>query len=390
MNNMNRDIVIFTGAGFSRSAGLPTMAEFGVESHLDHEGLVKHALSERDSSMFRHAAPMLVDTAETFEKFQKFLKCSFTLKSSDISNLETVFCIAEALLESGQKNINLDDRSYSMKQLIINIKMWLWKIYQQLPILNPSRKTDYQVYDQFFKLVTSKEIAKRITVISTNYDILYEYLSWKHGSACAYPICWNNQFIAGHGTKSYICQGNDSTKKTIICKLHGSVNFFEDNSKADGVLYISSDIGDHNPIGKSGPWLNKPALMAVDAIWNIREKYGEGITPSIIPPSYAKLARRPWLRALWNTALEALSKAKAIIFLGYSIPDSDGFMRALIHGAMANRINDKLPAVYVVDPCIKTHKRYESIFKKTKIGFEPQDFSTAIQSGLKRLFCELA
>ncbi|MBI4843899.1 MAG: SIR2 family protein [Nitrospirae bacterium] len=389
MANSNRDIIFFIGAGFSRNAGLPMMSEFGTEAKKDHYGLAKHASADRESGLFRHAAPMLVEAAETFELFQVFMQRAYTLKNIDINNLETVFSIAEVLVESGQRNVYLNGQVYLMNQLVNDIQLWLWKIYQQLPILNLARKTDGELYNRFFELVASAKIAHRITVLSTNYDIVYEYLAWKHEIPCAYPITWDKQFGAGHGSAPYIWQNDSCDDKTIVCKLHGGVNFFEDSSMEDGKLFVASDLGDKNQIGKSGVWEEKPAILAVDAIWNIRKKYGNGFTPTIIPPSYAKLSRRPWLRTLWNTALEALKNAKTIIFIGYSIPDSDGFMRALIHGAMAQKTHDTLPSVYVVDPCEETHKRYKAIFNTSLKGLEPQNLESAIINGLPDILKKL-
>jgi hypothetical protein len=65
-------------------------------------------------------------------------------------------------------------------------------------------------------------------------------------------------------------------------------------------------------------------------------------------------------------------------------------MRALIHGAMAQRNCDVLPAVYVVDPCEETHKRYEAIFNSSLKGLEPQGLKSAITSTLPDIFNGLA
>ena len=384
-----RDIVLFIGAGFSKEAGLPVMTEFGSEARKDHKGLARHLSADEDSKEFRHAARLLVDAATTFEHFQELLRKAYTLKDLDINNIETVFGIAEVLGESDQRNVCLDGQPYSIDQLVIDIQLWLWKVYQQLPLLNPNQKTAREVYDRFFERLTPPQIARRLSVLTTNCDILFEYFSWKHGRSCAYPIFWDKTFAAGHGCEPYVFQADGAEDKAIVCKLHGSVNFFENRSAADNLLYVSADLGDKNRIGKSGVWEQKPALMAVDAIWNIRKKYGDGFTPTIIPPSYAKLGRRTWLRKLWKEAFEALKNANIIIFIGYSIPDSDGFMRSLVHGAMSQRSCDLLPSVYVVDPCGKVHVRYWEIFGSSLKGFKPQDLKTAINGELSDLFDEL-
>jgi hypothetical protein len=384
-----RDIVFFLGAGFSNNAGLPVMSQFGSASVADYKGLLPHALAPRGSSQFRNAAPMLVEAAEVFQQFQRVCERAGTLSGSDIENLETVFCVAEVLSECGQTRINLGNQPFATDVLIEEIQLWLWKIYQQCPLLNPKRETNENVYNQFFTFLKELRIVDRLTVVTTNYDLTYEYLSWKHGMPCVYHWPDTKSFKAGHGSQQYLYDDErEHPDKTVICKLHGSVNYFQDRSKGEqSSLFVASDLGDETPIGKSGVWKEKPALFAVDAIWNIRKKYGEAFTPVIVPPTYAKLTQQPWLREIWNRAFHALTNAEKIIFIGYSMPDSDGFMRALVHGALAVRGSDRPPKVYVIDKCEDTHKRYKNLFGSIYKPVPTQDFGAATEGTIKKILC---
>ncbi len=384
MTTPDRDIVFFVGAGFSKEAGLPVMSEFGTESAKDRDGLAKHV--SPDTPNHRYAAKMLLDAASTFYGFQTLCKKSSILNKNDYENLETLFCIAEALDESGQKHIEIEGEPRTLSSVVSDFQLWIWKAHQQFPIFNSDRPGNREPYDSFFKLLKSKSLTERITVLSTNYDIVYEYLSWEHNIPCEYPISWNSGFSAGHGSKTYIHQ-RGSNQGAVVCKLHGSINFFEDHEQKDNhdKLFVAADLGDAQPIGKSGVWQEKPAILAVDAIWNIRERYGAEFTPAIIPPSYAKLGRKKCLTDIWNTALEALKKAKLIIFLGYSMPESDGFMRALLHGAMALREGNSPLEVYLVDPCIEVHQRYQRFFGQYIKDIKPQGFAEATTGELKNI-----
>ncbi len=386
-----RDIVLFLGAGFSSDAGLPIMSKFGEESEKEYKGLLKHTSPESHS--FRNAAPLLREAGLTFQHFQEFCKRASTLSCDDVNNLETVFCIAEALRESGCSELNLESQRYEINVLIRQIQLWLWKIYQQCPVMNPERNRDKKVneetYKRFFPII--KNDCKRITVISTNYDLVYEYLSWTHDMRCFYPF--NNDkkvkaIEAGCGSEKYICQNENEHPSTIImCKLHGSVNYFQNVCKDEtDDLFVTCDISDGNPIGKSKIKRNVPAIFAVDAIWDIRKKYGETFTPAIIPPTYAKLARKSWLVEIWNSAFNALKNAKKIVFIGYSMPESDGFMRSLIHGAMASRNCKTLPEIYVIDPCKKVFEEYKGFFKEMFKSEKPECFNCAVKGTLEKLF----
>jgi len=359
-----RDIVIFLGAGFSFDAGLPVMADFGPQSRVDFCQLEEHA-----SKNEKFAAEMLVDAAKVFYAFQDVCRRSPTLTQEDVENLETVFCIAEAMKEAKLKPIILPDKAYMPDELIEKIQMWLWKIYQQCPLMNDKRKnTRKETYKDFFGLLSDLCIWKRTTVISTNYDLIFEYMSWENHTQCAYPFKNLSGGIdiisAGYGSIPYVGVNQYSPDvDVVLCKLHGSVNYFEDLSNIDDPkLFVARDLGDNRPIGKSYNFQNKPAIFAVDAIWKIRQDYGQSMTPAIIPPTYAKLAGKEWLKEVWKHALEAIGTANTILFIGYSMPPTDGFMHALIHAAFATRKRINSPNIFVVDPNPQVHQNYSKLF----------------------------
>jgi len=317
----DREIVLFLGAGFSSSAELPLMKEFGEKAKIENFYLLKHAQADRNSREYRYAAPMLVDSAFVFKKFQEICMRSNTLSDDEIKNLETIFCIAEILKESGQEIISIDGHPYSIDTVIKEIQLWLWKIYQQYPFINDKKKVAQEnepMYNQFFQIIGEPNIIDNITVITTNYDLIFEFKAFTKGMLCSYCI---------------------------------------KNSRK------------------------------INAIWNVQKKYGETFFPSIIPPTYSKLYHHNWLVEIWNNAFVALKNAKKIIFIGYSFPESDGFMRALIHAAMGLRCNEKLPEVYVIDSCKKTHERYKKIFKSMYQKIETQKFFDAVNNGtFKKIF----
>jgi hypothetical protein len=388
-NQGKRDIVLFLGAGFSRDAYLPTMPEFGKHSQEQYESLIrKHAHKKRDSSEFRYAAPMLVEAGEIFTKFQQFCKRSPTVRDNDVQNIENIFCIAEAISESGWPCIEIDNQEYRIDEFIRHIQPWLWKIYHRYPPIDTNRKhkTKPETYTSFFKVLRQLGLLRDIAVITTNYDLVFEYLSWDNKVPCYYPL-QESEFESisiGGGTKPFVyLKRQDSTElnRPVLCKLHGSINYFQDRSN-DSMIHVANLIGGDKPIGNSGIWNDNPAILALDAIWCIRNKYGNNFTPAIIPPTYAKLTQQRWLRKIWKTALKVLSNAKKIIFIGYSMPHSDGFMRALVHSALAIRACDNAvpPKVYVIDPCEKTHQRYRELFHGIYEPMPPLAFSEATKS----------
>ena len=393
-----QDIVVFLGAGFSHDAGLPVMSEFGQKSRSDNRGLWEHASAQYATSNFRYAAPMLVEAAEVFKRFQQFCRASPTLRDNDVDNMETVFCIAEAMFEANLKRIEFDGQEYAIEELIRQIQLWLWKAFQVCPPLDNKRRDQINTesYTRFFKSLSQLGLCNRLAVITTNYDLMFEYFSWKNEMPCHYPVVQAEPISIGGGIDPFVFLNSgdsDLAKGPLLCKLHGSINYFQDES-SDNRLYVANLLGGGEPIGKSGAehWKDKPVIFAVDSIWCIRNKHGSGVTPAIIPPTYAKLTQQKWLRAIWEEAFEVLSTARKIMFIGYSMPDSDGFMRALIHSAMATRAAsvDSVvpPKVYVIDPNEDTHKRYEGLFHEIYKPLPPINFSEATKSVIPEILGE--
>lgn len=343
---------------------------------------------------------MLVEAAGVFKRFQQFCRASPTLRDNDVDNMETVFCIAEAMSEANLKSIEFDDQEYAIEELIRQIQLWLWKAFQVCPPLDQKRRDEIHTesYARFFKSLSQLELSNRLAVITTNYDLIFEYFSWDNGMPCHYPLEKEESetISIGGGTRPYLnpsSKDDNGATGPLLCKLHGSINYFQDNSN-DNRLYMANLLGGGKRIGNSDGvyWKDKPAIFAVDSIWCVRNKYGGGLTPAIIPPTYAKLTQQKWLRTIWEEALEVLSKARKIMFIGYSMPNSDGFMRALMHSAMAMRAANPdsvaPPRVYVIDPSEDTHKRYEGLFHEIYRPLPQIDFFEATKSVIPTILGE--
>jgi len=381
MNKNN--IVLFLGAGFSRDAGFPTMAGFGKESIRSAEELKIHASSGKSP---RLSGDMLINAARIFHRFQELCSKSPSLTEDDVNNMEIIFCIAEAIYESGEKDITIQGESYNLEYLIKNIQLWLWKIYQQFPPLNRKRGDEVKedTYKKLFKFLSPQNT----TIITTNYDIVFEYYSSTIGIPCSYPVIESKEIgiidpKKGQNRFASILDW----KKSIgfkVCKLHGSVNYFYKTQSDMETIYILNEMGNGTRIGKSGIWPpNWPVVLAVDAIAEIKNKYGSEVTPAIIPPTYSKLTQKRWLRSIWNAAFSALRNADKIVFIGYSMPESDGFMKALFNGALATRSDSKELKVYLIDKSKDVFCRYcdfwGKLFDRT---YGPMSLDLAVESCL--------
>jgi hypothetical protein len=383
---LNTELVLFLGAGFSRAAGHPLMREFPAETSWEITELVKrHGTLDRSKKGFRYAAPQLIEAAYTFEAFRELCRVSSPDAGVDWDNLETVYGVAEALLEAKSSDIQLGDQWYSVESIVRDIQFWIWKVYQRLPVVQstPERPVDRDAYDRFFSLMVKLKLGSSTTVITTNYDLTYEFLSWENELPCAYPLSWPDAFSVNRQPSPYVFPRESSEGKTLVCKLHGSVNYFENEGMSGARdIYVAADLGGGSRVGNSGPVEGRPALLGLDSIWVLQRRYGSGITPAIVPPSYAKLGRRRWLNEIWHAALEVLRSAKRIVFIGYSLPASDGFMSALLSGAAAVRAGTSPATVFVVDPSESSYRRIAAVYRGTSVKWIAEDFATATETSL--------
>jgi hypothetical protein len=377
---MVRNFVLFLGAGFSKGAGLPTMSEFGTES--DNELLaLKISNNKRDST------PYLTKAGDIFEKFQSYCKRADSFVKLDIDDMEQLFCIAEALDEAGIETLDFNGGPIPIKELLIQIKIWLWKIYQQCPPLNRNKNISpetIEAYKGFIRFLRDSNLSDRLTVLTTNYDLIFEYFAWKGGISCNYPFNGDKVKVEplnvfSKDVSEYYASVKPIDTGPLVCKLHGSINYF--NLEAPDKVGISYDIA--RP--EDDPFVPdiRPAIFMLNAIWKLQQKFeSKKIEPAIIPPTYAKLQKHSWLQETWKASIKALEDATHIIFIGYSIPESDGFIRAMITGAMAGRNTKANLQVFIIDPDKDgtVFNRYNKLFPHLE-RFVKSGFCDAWNSG---------
>ncbi len=109
---------------------------------------------------------------------------------------------------------------------------------------------------------------------------------------------------------------------------------------------------------------NRPSLFPLDAITELTKINDNEIPiPAIIPPMYSKIESMGWLKSIWNNSLKAIRNAKIIVFIGYSFPQSDGFMKSFFQSAFVNRKSPNAPIIINLDKNNDVKCSYRKIFK---------------------------
>lgn len=158
---------------------------------------------------------------------------------------------------------------------------------------------------------------RRCTVLTLNYDTLLE-------TVCAAVPLPNSQHVSARAlyppllTDARTRTGDRAPERAVptyrLLKLHGSTNwYYSGRASAHGepIYFVSPPPGRADAATRA---MHERQMKAV------ADKY-----PFLVPPIYDKSAlfTHETIRALWFEAGEALKRAKRIVCMGYSLPESD-------------------------------------------------------------------
>lgn len=311
------------GAGFSRAAGLPLMNDF----YLTSKDIYPDLGSSVKSSFNR-----VFDFWNEYSNVKHYLDVDFF-------NIEELLSIIEM-----SHYLSQDNASKLKNDILIFIKE---VIRRQTPLL----KTTIELYEpyriflknalgfRFDEIHDQYELTNEneASFISLNYDMLIEntieiFNKENRKSRLVNP----NLFIANYGEgieyDGEVSFPEDSIK-IDIAKLHGSLNF-KDNL--------------------------------------------------IIPPTWNKTSNEK-IKGAWQLAHQLLTETNRIVFIGYSLPQTDSYIKYLLINAIKE--NENLKRIEVINPDDNqksTQKRYYSFFdqnleKKQMFEYIPMKFEDWVE-----------
>ncbi len=294
------NIVLFLGAGFSKPFGFPVMSEFF--SAVD--GNPRLTSDEK-----RFVGELLLDA----RRANSFLKSSPT-------NLEDVLSFAVMRDRLGLSQGNSESRVLRVLQAVFTHASGARDHWEK-----------YDVFRQFLGFDPTAQEAPRLSIITTNYDLNAECVLWRHGLQCRPGFDWK-QVSDGGG---YSVRGQLYSEGGLpVFKLHGSVNWFLPG--AEGALSVEGrivSVGHHGdgalPLACTGNW-DSPT------------------DPVLVPPSFLKPDLVGPLGEIWANAASALKEAHAVVFVGYSFPDSDTEMMYFLATGLSE--NSLIRRIVLVDP----------------------------------------
>jgi hypothetical protein len=163
-------------------------------------------------------------------------------------------------------------------------------------------------------------------IVTFNWDVLHEIILWR-------SRLWS--YRDGYGFDCENQGSRDEKSRTLMLKLHGSVNWVQEYEH-ENVKYIAHV--------KDFFWESQD--------WDSREHHSEARSDSgrkLVLPTYLKdISSNRVLQAIWTKAHRVLAGAKELIVIGYSLNRVDHPARLLFGIALSE--NPDLDHVTVVSP----------------------------------------
>ena len=192
----------------------------------------------------------------------------------------------------------------------------------------------------------------RVAIVTTNYDCMFD---WPLFKAIAARNKRRHLFEqVDFGTSVLSPQSVEFNRpmraKVAVLKLHGSLNSLR--CEVCGHLYVN------------------PATRIVSLEFRKKlDRYNTCICQGrlrsiLVAPSLVRDVREPHLLAIWNAALNELRLADEWIFVGYSLPQEDIAIRALLLRALHGRVRKKLKVMLALrDPVEMRDRRRKELEK---------------------------
>ncbi len=316
----NRKTAVVLGAGATRGAAFVKAA--------------KGALPPLDSDFFTQAQRL--STAKPQSLIDKLIEDVVTTFGSNFA-----LSMEGYLTRLEQLSHVLDDFRFRGRPPVNRYRRMRADFLQVLAALLDESVGRNPVCDYHERLVD--RMSNDDALLSLNYDWLIDHSLKKNGHGKwnprkGYGVPVYTRGPRGAGTRYWACERNSrpvySNKSISLLKLHGSMNWF--------------------PV----PLDRTPARLELRKRWwhqkgNLRFE--------IAPPEWNKPTRSGVYVPVWRQARKALREAKALVFVGYSLPETDLPVQALLTVEKTPR---PLELLITVNPDQSARRRIRAVLQR--------------------------
>lgn len=350
------NIVFILGAGASKEAGGPLMEDF-----LDVADNIQKLRFQNPGDEYGAFENVFQARAE--------LRTVHHKSHLDLDNIESIFGAIEMGAILGKFGKKSREEIQLLRESIITL---IYKTLEQsilFPTLERGAISTPEPYGLF---------VDNLREYKENHDpknqIQYSFITFN------YDLCLDFALFRGRLGFDYHLPDIQGTSSIPYLKLHGSINWGRCSS-CDIVAPYFVQRASHHPFPGShvifdlGTQLNHAKCPKDDSPLT-----GPQI---LVPPTWDKVNHHQNISAVWAKASQCLEEANKIIFIGYSMPETDLFFRYLF--ALGTDSETHLKSVLVINPDTSESfkKRFSELFGpglKKRVEFKGIGFGDAVRS----------
>jgi hypothetical protein len=334
LNLENEHNVYILGAGFSFDRGLPLMRDFTQRIRDAHPWLRAQGRDLEAKAVEAVLEYRLASTASAYhvDIDLENIEQLFSLASVSESSLDTSIRLAiSATIDFVESTKSAPVATFELPQSSpAPGKQWIDKGAAQTRVNGRRWEADaYQFYlaCMLGRMLHAPDVSVRNTILTFNYDLVVERALHELGVPFSYGFA--KQRVSYD--QSATCTSSATVGAVPVLKLHGSVNWAPRPGRGLGFTVFGSYAD----------------VRAINAI------------PALVPPTWDKHFDYH-LRAVWQTAVAALSTATRIVVLGFSMPETDLHFRYLLAASLARNIS--LRNLFFVNPADDLEVRLAKLF----------------------------
>lgn len=272
---------------------------------------------------------------------------NFEQKSGKYPHIEEVLSLFDTWMDFNSK---IQDNPRFSDYQISEVRRWILRVVaDNLNII--SSKKNIQRTSPISRFALS--LKPKDVVITFNWDLSLERALDEYTD-----IGWDYSF-------------SPKGKEIALLKAHGSIDWYQ----TEDIYKVPKD--DKEPLDPDVGYISLIKWWEPRRVGRSRE-----IAPYIIAPTYFKRFQAEEIRNIWNNMYLALSQAKKITILGYSLPPQDLQARIILRSAIEQNKNERAAGaggiVTVINPSVKTKKTFRQLgfnLRFVQEKFENVDFS---------------
>lgn len=370
--NFNTDNIIIFGAGASYDAGIPLLGDFmqkmwEISARNQHntielkeaERLILAQAMKVARNMDGYHGRVSFDdrNIEEILSMLYFEKLENEDKNSDIALFNNA--IAKVIeLTCNVEYVAPSEHYYEgVSHVALYRTMWnrLFSFYEKtgtIPVL-VSLNYDLVLERSFFNAIHAKKI-------ENEFGLPFGQFTWNYNNGNDVPI----HYLKMNVVEDAKSRSSNSNRRYIAC-----ISSHEQKSKMNKERLNINMLKLHGSLNSGNP-------KSVEALTKVVSE------PQIIPPIVNKSSDEN-IKKVWSSAIKYLRKAKNVVFVGYSLPQTDLYMQYFLRSGFGPNTN--LNKISVFDPVLWTDSqanndmrgRFSSIFSqqiRNRIEFNPKPY----------------